>query len=90
MYIAGTCEWHRYEITPASVHFFPDTVLSYSLRVSALKLFNLPPGSRTRSGRYKKRLSLHRISGTIYITGGNNNDPYQRAARPYRRSRGRI
>lgn len=46
--------------------------------------------ARTRSGRYKKRLSPHRISGTIYITGGNNNDPYQRAARPYRRSRGRI
>ena len=36
----------------AVVHFFPDTVLSYSLRVSALKLFNLPPGSRTRGGTY--------------------------------------
>nr|DAO60571.1 MAG TPA: hypothetical protein [Caudoviricetes sp.] len=37
----------------AVVHFFPDTVLSYSSKVSALKLFNLPPGSCTRGGRYK-------------------------------------
>lgn len=36
----------------AVVHFFPDTVLSYSLRVSVLKLFNLPPGSRTCGGTY--------------------------------------
>ena len=38
----------------AVVHFFPDTVLSYSLRVSALKLFNLPPGSRTCGRAFSK------------------------------------
>lgn len=52
---------------------------------------SLPPGSCTHSGTYQKNsLSPRQISDTIYITGGNNNDPYQRAARPYRRSRGRI